>query len=249
MSITTSSLYSDTKNFFRNELMTILMLVLLTSLISAIIAHVLTYDTDTLYLLNQSNNENISLFSAFKNMSSEQQRMLLYISAVGTFIDLISNTILIGGMLSLISLSYKDKITNVIEVIKVSIPLLPKLSLQLFIITFLIQLGLALLVIPGIILMFLLSLSPVILAVEKTSIIVAIRSSIPCAWKYIKLISPAISLWMLSKITLIFLFSSSMTNCINVLSSSIILNIFGNTVSAVLTVYLYRLYILLRQKS
>ena len=51
-------------------------------------------------------------------------------------------------------------------------------------------------------------------------------------------------LWLLAKIVLMFFFSSLTVLPANI--ASVVLNALGNLVSAVLIIYLYRLYMLLR---
>ena len=54
MSITASSLYRDTGNFLRHQLVTIVLMALLTSFITVIVGHALTPGEDQLYLLSQA---------------------------------------------------------------------------------------------------------------------------------------------------------------------------------------------------
>jgi Uncharacterised protein family (UPF0259). len=55
---------------------------------------------------------------------------------------------------------------------------------------------------------------------------------------------PAIVLWLLAKIVLMFLISSLTVLPVNI--ASVVMNALGNLVSAILIIYLYRLYMLLR---
>lgn len=244
MSITASSLYRDTGNFFRHQLLTVVLLSLLTAFITVMLAHVMTPGAHQLAILQQGDSSATSLFEMVQNMTPEQQGVLLRASAAGTFAALVGNTLLLGGMLCLIPMVSTGQRVSALRAIGASAPLLPKLLLQTFLITLLVQLGFMVVLLPGVILAILLSLAPVMLVSEKMGVISSLRASISMAWKNVKLIAPAIILWLLAKIAVMFFFSSLTVLPVNV--TSVMLTAVGNLVSVVLIIYLYRLYMLLR---
>ncbi len=245
MSFTAGSLYRDTGNFFRHQLLTIVLMSLLTSFITVLIGHALTPGPDQLSLLTEGDaGSGMSLLEMVQNMSPDQQRVLLRASAAGTFASLIGNTLLLGGMLSLIPMVSAGQRVSALRAIGASAPTLPRLLLLVFLMTLVIQLGFMALVVPGLALAVLLSLSPVILATEKVGIFGAMRTSLRLVWSQMKVVSPAVAVWLLAKVAVLLLASSITVLPANV--ASVVLNALSNLISAILVIYLYRLYMLLR---
>ena len=78
MSITAGSLYRDTGNFLRHQLVTIVLIALLTSFITVMIGHALTPGADQLSILSDGDGGNAgSLIEVIQNMTPEQQQVLL----------------------------------------------------------------------------------------------------------------------------------------------------------------------------
>ncbi|WP_455915535.1 YciC family protein [Pantoea agglomerans] len=245
MSFTAGSLYRDTGNFFRHQLVTIILMALLTSFITVLIGHALTPGADQLSILTDGDNgSGMSLIEMVQNMSPDQQRVLLKASAAGTFASLVGNTLLLGGMLSLLPMVSAGQRVSALRAIGASAPTLPRLLLLVFLMTLIIQLGFMALVVPGLILAVVLSLAPVILSTEKVGIFTAMRTSTRLVWSQMKVVAPAIAVWLLAKVVVLFLASSLTILPANV--ASVLLNALSNLVSAILIIYLYRLYMLLR---
>lgn len=245
MSFTAGSLYRDTGNFFRHQLVTIILMAMLTSFITVLIGHALTPGANQLSILTDGDNgSGMSLIEMVQNMSPDQQRVLLKASAAGTFASLVGNTLLLGGMLSLLPMVSAGQRVSALRAIGASAPTLPRLLLLVFLMTLIIQLGFMALVVPGLILAVVLSLAPVILSTEKVGIFAAMRTSTRLVWSQMKVVAPAIAVWLLAKVVVLFLASSLTILPANV--ASVLLNALSNLVSAILIIYLYRLYMLLR---
>ncbi|KAB8313598.1 UPF0259 family protein [Erwinia endophytica] len=245
MSFTAGSLYRDTGNFFRHQLITIVLISLLTSFITVLIGHALTPDADQLSILADGGSDSgMSLLEMVQNMSPDQQRILLRASAAGTFASLVGNTLLLGAMLSLIPMVSAGQRVSALHAIGTSAPRLPRLLLLVFIMTLVVQLGFMVLVVPGIILAIVLALAPIILTTEQTGIFAAMRLSMRLVWGQMKVVAPGVAVWLLAKIAVLLLASSLTVLPANV--ASVAMNAVSNLLSAILIIYLYRLYMLLR---
>lgn len=94
---------------------------------------------------------------------------------------------------------------SALRAIGLSAPMLPRLLLLMLLCTLMVQLGITLFILPGIILTVGLALSPMIMTTEHCGVIATIRSSFRLSFANVRLISPAILLWMLMKLVLLLL--------------------------------------------
>lgn len=245
MSITAGSLYRDTGNFFRHQLVTITLMALLTSFITMMLGKAFTPDVEQMKILGDGAAGSAgSLMEMIQNMSPEQQQVLLKASAAGTFASLVGNVLLLGGMLCLIPMVSSGQRVSALRAIGASAPLLPRLLLLTFLMTLVIQLGFMVLVVPGVLLAVTLALSPVIMNTEKTGVFAAMRTSVRLGWSQMKLVAPAVVLWIVAKLIVLVLASSLLWLPADV--ASVLLNAISNLISAILIIYLSRLYMLLR---
>ncbi|WON78591.1 YciC family protein [Serratia sp. UGAL515B_01] len=249
MPITANTLYRDSFNFFRNQAASILLLALLTSFISVLLNQAFSPDIEQLKILSATESDltstaGMGIQEIIQQMTPEQQVVLLKVSAAATFSALVGNLLLVGGMLTLIRLVSEGQRTSALRAIGISAPQLPRLLLLLFICTLLIQLGLTLFIIPGVILAISFSLAPVVCVADKKGVFASLRLSCKLAFANAKVIIPAMMLWLAAKLLILFMVSHLSVLTPNV--ASVALTALSNLVSAILLIYLYRLYMLLR---
>lgn len=247
MLIMASTLYRDTLNFLRNQFANIILLSLLSAIVIVIINQALLLESDQLILLGNhstfSNTRGFTIINIIRQMSPEQQRILLQNSAASTIAGLIGNVLLTSSLLIMISHASNYKPISILRTLILSVPLLPRLLLLTFFTTLLVQIGMLFLIVPGILLAFAFSLAPVIIIQDKLSILKAMHLSAKLAFANIHLIAPALIFWLLAKTVVVLLATVVLPT--TMIITKVLLNSLSNLISAMLIIYLFRLYMLL----
>ncbi|MCG8707712.1 UPF0259 family protein [Brenneria sp. 4F2] len=249
MPITASKLYRDTMNFTRNQLITVLLMSLLTALIAVILDQAFTPAEEELQILSAmggdlSSSAKLSVIEMLRQLTPEQQAMMAKIAAARTFAALAGNAILTGGILMLLQMVSAGNRTSALRAIGAAAPYLPRLFILTLLCVFLIQLGMLFLVIPGILLTIALSLAPIVVVIEKQGVFSAIKSSAALTFANLRITAPAVILWILAKAVILVLATKIPGFSPTLLA--VLLNGLSNLISAMLLIYLFRLYTLLR---
>ncbi|MBK0078541.1 MULTISPECIES: YciC family protein [Kosakonia] len=247
MSITAKSVYRDTGDFLRYQFITILLIVLSCTVITAVIGHVLSPSEEQFSSVMDADNlaETNNPFELVQSMTLEQQKMLLHTSAAATVAGLTGYALLIGALVVLMQRVTARQPVSALSAMGASVPTAPKLFLLLLLTIFIVQLGMLFLYVPGIFLAIFLALAPILLVHEKMGVFASMRSSMRFSRANMRFVAPPVVAWLLTKFLMLryghhlIAFSPE--------GGAIIANALSNLFSAVLLIYLFRLYMLMRK--
>ncbi|MDX7989831.1 UPF0259 family protein [Xenorhabdus sp. Reich] len=245
MPITANTLYRDSINFLKNQLLNIVLLSVLAALVTTLLEHFLMPNGEQLNLLigiqnayKESGNTGIKDFVA--QLTPDQQFMFLRTAFGILFSNIFGNTLLTTSVLVLINAVSNGQKTNAIHASILSITLLPKMFLLMFICTLLVQIGYALMFLPGVLFSITFALAPIFLFEKGKNIFAAMQESWKSAFENIRLLIPAILLWLAVKLVLALVL---------VRMPDILMSTLGNLLSAILLIYLFRLYMLIKPQN
>ncbi|PPI86776.1 YciC family protein [Candidatus Pantoea edessiphila] len=245
MQITVNSLYRETKTFFRYQIMTFVLTALLAAFITTIFIYCIGEYDSSLNVINNNNMQDNYLSTITNEENLNRINKIITTVMILNLLELINNTILIGSVLYLISNLCKKNQINTSVAIQELISFIPRLMILIFIINLMIQIGFALLFFPGFIVITLCSMSPIILVRDKKSIFSSIKSSSKIVRDNLKIIIPAIIIWIMSKILCMMFFS-----IFSFLQSHLVSFIFmfiNNLIFMFLITYLSRFHMLLNK--
>jgi len=243
MLITASQLYNDTYYFFYKQIKPIFFIAISVTFINIILDIFIKPDINIASIIenNQFTNSS-SLLELISNMNLEEKYELLKYLFLKMLALLVIKTIFLGSIINLISTVSENVKKSIISWVYSLILFLPSLFVLNFMTTFIIQIGFMFLIIPGILLSIILSLSPIIFSFKKHSLIDSIRLSMFISWKNIKIIGPGILFWIFGKLFLTILFSH--IDFINKNILYVLLNISINILFSILIIYLFRFYMI-----
>ncbi|MBE8594976.1 YciC family protein [Xenorhabdus sp. BG5] len=245
MPITANTLYRDSINFLKNQLLNIVILSVLAALVTTLLGHLLMPNDEQLNLLaelqnivRESGNTGIQRF--VMQLTPDEQFTLMRTMLGVLFTHIFGNTLLTASMLVLINAISSGQQTNAIHATTLSITQLPKMFLLMLICTLLVQIGYALMVLPGVLFSIAFSLAPIFLFEKGKNVFAAMQNSWKLAFGNMRLLIPAILLWLVAKLILALVLTKM---------PDMLLSVLDNFLSSLLLIYLFRLYMLVKPQN
>ncbi|CAL4321670.1 YciC family protein [Buchnera aphidicola] len=237
-------IYYDTHYFVIKNIGAIFFISIVTTLISGMIGVIIKPNMYIISLIEKNKFSDIdSVMSIINSMNHYEKREILKYSIFKIIESLISKTFLLTNIIALISI-VSNKKKSIMLYTQMIYQLFPSIFLIHFISMLIVHTSSIFFILPGIMLSCLLLLSPIIFSFNKNKLFDTIYFSIHTSWKNIKIIGPAIILWILSKFFLITILSHII---FNQTLYFFILNTSINILYAILNIYLFRFYMIFMQ--
>lgn len=250
MSISANSLISDSINFFKNQLSGLFTIILLATAVSVVIYSMMIPNAQMIGVLFDAQTKfidagNSGLQNWVQDLSEEDKSSILRVS-LGLILSVtFGSLILICGILSYISgLSRGEEMTGT-QALLASLPKALSMLLLLVICSLLVQLGITIMVLPGVVLVIGFSLAPAILISESVNPLNAMGQSWKMAYANWRLALPMVLIWMASQMLVSLVVSSLNLNHIVTNGISFLIN---NVIAAFALIYFYRLYMLIKNQ-
>ncbi|ELX8378089.1 YciC family protein [Providencia vermicola] len=250
MSISANSLINNSVNFFKNQLGGLFTIVLLATVVSVVIYAIMVPNAHMLAVLYNAQAQlidsgNSGLQNWVQDLSEEDKSSILRVSFGLILSVTFGSLILICGVLSYIAgLSRGEDITAT-QALSASLPKAPSMFLLLVVCSLLVQLGITIMLIPGIVLAIGFSLAPAVLMSENVNPFSAMGKSWKMAYANWRVVLPMVLIWMASQMLVSILINKLQLNHIVANGLSFFIN---NIIAAFALLYFYRLYMLITQK-
>ncbi|AFA41233.1 putative inner membrane protein [Wigglesworthia glossinidia endosymbiont of Glossina morsitans morsitans (Yale colony)] len=252
MPIFIKNLLFDTWNFFINQILNIVLFSITSAIISGLIGYAFLPTLEEMSSLTNiiSNfNESISNMQyLFKNLSNDQKYILFKLSVSSHLSSLIGNAFLFSNIVLMIYNICNKKYSTFYQLILNAFPFFPKFLTLIFLVSFLVQFGIAFMIVPGIFLLIIFSFSPILISNKKIGIIYAMRTSMHHALLHTRLIAPIIILWLFLKLIILITVSQIFIYS-HLISIKIFFYLINNIVTSYAIIYIYRLFTLSENKK
>ncbi|WP_343184205.1 YciC family protein [Buchnera aphidicola (Ceratovacuna keduensis)] len=245
MFIKETNLFIETFDFIKKNIIKIFLISIFYSFLLVVSDFYIIPTIQRIYFsVLQKDNNMYSLIHIFDFMTFYNKKMFLQFSFLRNVVYITSITFIIESIIMIAHFKIFEKKNNLYKLYKKFFYIFPNLFVLIFFINVIVQIGLVLLIFPAIIFSIFLSLSPIILMIEKKSMFLSIKKSLLiCFLKYKELSFPII-LWLLVKfalLTISTIFKFSPENLFCFLYNSI-----SNFFLCILIVYLFKFYSLFK---
>ncbi|WP_343154959.1 YciC family protein [Buchnera aphidicola (Pseudoregma panicola)] len=241
MFIKETNLFIETFDFIKKNIIKIFLISIFYSFLLVVSDFYIIPAIQKIYFSVIEQDENMySLIHIFDFMTFYNKKIFLKFSFLRNIIYITSITFIIESIIMIAHFKIFKKKNNLCNLYKNFFYIFPNLFILIFFINLIVQIGIVLLILPAIIFSIFLSLSPIILIIEKKSILLSIKKSLViCFSKYTELSFPII-LWLIAKfilltISTIFVFSPENLFCF-------LYNSVSNFFLCILIVYLFKFY-------